>query len=717
MALVVSATSKLYSGFSPTSIPGCVLWLDAADASTVTFSGSNVSEWKDKSSNAYTFNTAPSGCSLPVGGDPINGRPTIGITTTTMGIKQATILDGLKTVVWIRRERTGNRSYEFYFGADGSSDFHTGTSQYAGSGFAQNAVRDASLNIITSNGVVTGTLGSTAVSSSYAINILRMTGLSGSTRVQGLSYDRGNTGRSMMCDWGEVLFYTTALTSTQLTAVESYLATKWAVQSYLPSLHPYRSLPVVTRPLLPVDISGCLIWVDGQDPTSYTLSSTNVTTWNDKSGNGNNFSRISSGPTVSNLNGRGALYIGGGGAMRNSTVSIPTSYSVFAIANRVSGQDYQYVSKFHVATDGYFFFGTSNGNFATFAGNGITTWWDVNGNSPSVAIGSTPTIVEAVNNGTTITPYTNGVAQNTKTGTTATATGLMLGSDRLGGQTLNGSVGEFIIINRPVDSSERQQLEGYLAWRWGRVADLATSHPFKRAPPLLPVFTPLQVGSCALWMDADDKSTITMSGSNIGQWRDKSGNGYIFDTAPSGCSLPVVGDPINGRSTIGITTTTMGIKQTTVIDGLKTIFWIRRERTGNRSYEFYFGADGSSDFHTGTSEYAGSGLAQNGVRDAAVSITTASNVVTGTLGNTNVSSSYAINILRVTGLTGSTRVQGFSYDRGNAGRSMICDWGEILFYTSALSESELTAVEGYLAQKWGIQSYLPAAHRFKRIAP
>lgn len=37
-------------GFDPTSISGCVLWLDANDAATFTFSsGSLVSQWDDKS--------------------------------------------------------------------------------------------------------------------------------------------------------------------------------------------------------------------------------------------------------------------------------------------------------------------------------------------------------------------------------------------------------------------------------------------------------------------------------------------------------------------------------------------------------------------------------------------------------------------------------------------------------------------------------------------
>lgn len=40
------------------------------------------------------------------------------------------------------------------------------------------------------------------------------------------------------------------------------------------------------------------------------------------------------------------------------------------------------------------------------------------------------------------------------------------------------------------------------------------------------LLTPIFLGSrLALWLDADDFSTITLNGSTVSQWRDKSGNG------------------------------------------------------------------------------------------------------------------------------------------------------------------------------------------------
>ena len=45
------ATAQANSFFTPTQISGCQLWLDATDTRTLTLSGSNVTQWRDKISN------------------------------------------------------------------------------------------------------------------------------------------------------------------------------------------------------------------------------------------------------------------------------------------------------------------------------------------------------------------------------------------------------------------------------------------------------------------------------------------------------------------------------------------------------------------------------------------------------------------------------------------------------------------------------------------
>ena len=52
---------------------------------------------------------------------------------------------------------------------------------------------------------------------------------------------------------------------------------------------------------------------------------------------------------------------------------------------------------------------------------------------------------------------------------------------------------------------------------------------------LIPAFTPTQISGCTLWLDAKDTTTLSLSGSTITQWRDKSGlgNNPTFTNNPS----------------------------------------------------------------------------------------------------------------------------------------------------------------------------------------
>jgi hypothetical protein len=54
-------------------------------------------------------------------------------------------------------------------------------------------------------------------------------------------------------------------------------------------------------------------------------------------------------------------------------------------------------------------------------------------------------------------------------------------------QSANGNIkagiSEIVMYNVDLSTSQRQNVEGYLAWKWGLVASLPANHPFKRWPP------------------------------------------------------------------------------------------------------------------------------------------------------------------------------------------------------------------------------------------
>jgi hypothetical protein len=63
--------------FSPLSLPGLTLWLDASDLTTITEASGSVSQWDDKSGNGYAF-TQDTAASQPATGTVTqNGRNTL----------------------------------------------------------------------------------------------------------------------------------------------------------------------------------------------------------------------------------------------------------------------------------------------------------------------------------------------------------------------------------------------------------------------------------------------------------------------------------------------------------------------------------------------------------------------------------------------------------------------------------------------------------------
>jgi hypothetical protein len=50
---------------------------------------------------------------------------------------------------------------------------------------------------------------------------------------------------------------------------------------------------------------------------------------------------------------------------------------------------------------------------------------------------------------------------------------------------LNGDMGEIVVSASQLSDTDRQRLEGYLAWKWGSVDVLNATHPFKNRPPLI----------------------------------------------------------------------------------------------------------------------------------------------------------------------------------------------------------------------------------------
>ena len=96
---------------------------------------------------------------------------------------------------------------------------------------------------------------------------------------------------------------------------------------------------------------------------------------------------------------------------------------------------------------------------------------------------ATPDNVRITRDGATPIAYTTGGG-----GLNTTADGFSVGSLRgaaVANYYSNISVREIIVLYEAVSDLKRQLIEGYLAHKWGLVANLPAAHPFKNRPPLI----------------------------------------------------------------------------------------------------------------------------------------------------------------------------------------------------------------------------------------
>jgi hypothetical protein len=244
-------------------------------------------------------------------------------------------------------------------------------------------------------------------------------------------------------------------------------------------------------------------------------------------------------------------------------------------------------------------------------------------------------------------------------------------------------------------------------------------------------FTPTNLTGLNLWLDATDTTTMTFSsGSNIVQWRDKSGE---INHATGNNSPVKTPNSINGvqavvfstnqyfRGPVSVTgsnVTTFAVAQTTraqpntgVDQRLVSLASDGTDYGGQDVLIALFNQESSSTISTyrATDTTVGASAITANTPFQAVS---RYNGTTGALwkDGTAGTSSASVGTFAVT-----------KYGIGNQANAASEYWigsiGEILLYTTALSDADRQKVEGYLAWKWGLQSSLPANHPYKSAPP
>ena len=227
------------------------------------------------------------------------------------------------------------------------------------------------------------------------------------------------------------------------------------------------------------------LWLDSSDLTSISHSSDSIHEWRDKSGNDFHAiqSTLTKKPTLilSGLDEKPVVnFDGTDDSISSTSLNISQSYSIFIVAktnNNETGRDYIFdgaisSARSLVALD-------ESGKIKMWAGWDNGGWQDSTFSTPdgyfvmtavfdttNSLLGLNGTSTSSLNLGTS--NLTNGITIGANAGTTS--------------DFFDGSIAEFIILDETVSSTSQNEIEGYLANKWGLLSNLPSDHPFVMQP-------------------------------------------------------------------------------------------------------------------------------------------------------------------------------------------------------------------------------------------
>lgn len=521
-SLPITYTSTIFTApFSPDGIAALRLWLDATNSSNFTLSSTSfVSTWTDKSPNAYTVSQTTSSnfptfstnfvtfstfqhLNLPQAA--INNVSTwtmmfYFVPKSTYAFINAKQHDANNTYNLISYGATTNSSGAVIGGLSTTMYIHTsngGSTINYPIGFSTNTINlvemryDGQSNLSLWNN---GFLWSTIRGDFRLANITNATNGTLGALIQSNAFRLPSTSAFSL---GSFLFYSTIVEASTMYKLQGYLSWQYGLQSNLPTNHPYFSVQPTTNDsqleFSPSSISSMQLWLDANDATTITLSTTasTVTQWRDKSGQGRHAIPFQGQPFYSNTALTGNLP---GIVFSNASTlyapaspnTFPSSIHAFVIFQKTGAA---------VATNETVVARSLSNQPAPFDVYDTTRLF---GNGSGVGGGSFSSALN-IKSATSVNNWsytvTSNFAQEFWQGSTVNQS--LGGTNRYGDAASNiwfgtradsatayrGVISESLFYSSILTFGERQAIEGYLAWKWGVQSSLIINHPFRFQPP------------------------------------------------------------------------------------------------------------------------------------------------------------------------------------------------------------------------------------------
>lgn len=543
-----------------------VLFTDSAGTISVGSSG-NIGMWKDKSGVGRNYIQATSGNRPSFANNTVTCSTSSQLLTSTVALGIAgidifvvgkplpaagnswrTLLRGGTTDHPILVE-TGATRLGYFVNGIGFNPFGSLTLDGSARALLYVSIPASRIASAALNGTVTLSSGTNAMSASADLQTLG-----------------NNTGAGQ--PWGDIneVIFLSNTTSSQRQQVEGYLAWKWNIQATLPTSHPFKGNPPAMRLFQPVDVLNCAVWVDPADRSSILALSGNQPTSIRSKGhqlitldNAQPVNNTGSGPWIgwpppsvtnygtqfmtnasSNLNtlqftrtvgGPGGQYGNGynGSYLRIPSITFTSQQRTIFFVHSPQAVGIDNYAHIFAPTN---FSGTTNmrqRGFLDYTGTAYIMFPVTDGSTQVLVAGATapytgtmPTngtpYIFALRHTTSTTSNYTSINGNSLTPPTnqALSTGYLTGTDEYAigifiAYTRQFLMGDFLLYDGAIQTSEIQQIEGYLAWKWGLRTSLPTTHPFYKFPPATALFVPTLISNCALWFDAADVSTTTTS--------------------------------------------------------------------------------------------------------------------------------------------------------------------------------------------------------------
>jgi hypothetical protein len=249
-------------------------------------------------------------------------------------------------------------------------------------------------------------------------------------------------------------------------------------------------------------------------------------------------------------------------------------------------------------------------------------------------------------------------------------------------------------------------------------------------------WTPAKIAT-AVWLDANDSATITLNGSVVSQWNDKSGNGNnaaqsdnakrpTYNATLLNSQGGLVYDGSNDCLQIPNLTLSTFVSVFAVVKQLNTgkAFWFEHSAQADTQEGFYFSG---YDFYTtylrrsGVNTFASAASAWPGTADEVFSLVFRSSPPSAGQSpivfksGTAVSLSYGT--ITTPANTNVTATLNIGARNNGAVVPMNANLHEFIICNTDLDTDTRQKMEGYLAWKWGLQGNLPAGHPYKNARP